>query len=162
MEPLVADGRDRDFGRGSSAYDRFHGDPRAEHPNLGTIGEAPFYALPLHVGSVGTKGGPRVDGHGRVLHVRDRPIPGLYGAGNVVASPAGPAYYGGGTSIGMGTVWGHLAGTHAASFATGAAATGVSSDGRGNAGGRGEAPDVRVDDTDPLVRRAPAAGPERR
>ena len=45
---------------------------------------------------------------------RDRPIPGLYGAGNVVASPAGPAYYGGGTSIGMGMVWGHLAGTHAA------------------------------------------------
>ncbi len=110
---FVADGRDRDFGRGSSAYDRFHGDPRAEHPNLGAIGEAPFYALPLHIGSVGTKGGPRVDGHGRVLHVRDRPIPGLYGAGNVVASPAGPAYYGGGTSIGMGTVWGHLAGTHA-------------------------------------------------
>jgi len=36
-----------------------------------------------------------------------------------VASPAGPAYYGGGTSIGMGTVWGHLAGTHAASFVTG-------------------------------------------
>ena len=119
---FVADGRDRDFGRGSSAYDRFHGDPRAEHPNLGTIDEAPFYALPLHIGSVGTKGGPRVDGHGRVLHVRDRPIPGLYGAGNVVASPAGPAYYGGGTSIGMGTVWGHLAGTHAAPFATGAAA----------------------------------------
>ena len=109
-----ADGRDRDFGRGTSAYDRFHGDPTAAHPNLGTIEQGPFYALPVHIGSVGTKGGPRVDGHGRVLHVRDRPIPGLYGAGNVVASPAGPAYYGGGTSIGMGMVWGHLAGTHAA------------------------------------------------
>ena len=35
-----------------------------------------------------------------------------------MASPAGPAYYGGGTSIGMGVVWGHLAGTHAGSFAT--------------------------------------------
>jgi 3-oxosteroid 1-dehydrogenase len=115
---FVADGRDRDFGRGQSAYDRFHGDPLASHPNLGTIEQGPFYALPVYIGSVGTKGGPRIDGDGRVLHVKDRPIPGLYGAGNVVASPAGPAYYGGGTSIGMGLVWGHLAGSHAASFVT--------------------------------------------
>jgi 3-oxosteroid 1-dehydrogenase len=115
---FVADGRDRDFGRGASAYDRFHGDPSASHPNLGSIERGPFYALPVRVGSVGTKGGPRVDTHGRVLHVDDRPIPGLYGAGNVIASPAGPAYFGGGTSIGMGLVWGQLAGSHAATFAT--------------------------------------------
>jgi succinate dehydrogenase/fumarate reductase flavoprotein subunit len=121
---FVADGRDRDFGRGSSAYDRFHGDPSAPHPNLGTIERGPFYAFPIHVGSVGTKGGPRVDADGRVLHVSDRPIPGLYGAGNVIASPAGPAYYGGGTSIGMGMVWGHLAGTHAATYATAGVAAG--------------------------------------
>jgi 3-oxosteroid 1-dehydrogenase len=119
---LVRDGFDRDFGRGSSAYDRFHGDPSAAHPNLGTVEEGPFYALPIHIGSVGTKGGPRVDVDGRVQHVQDRPIPGLYGAGNVIASPAGPAYYGGGTSIAMGIVWGHLAGGHAASYATTAAA----------------------------------------
>ncbi len=115
---MVSSGHDGDFGRGSSAYDRFHGDPSAPHPNLGTIEQGPFYALPIHVGSVGTKGGPRIDAHGRVLHVRDRPIPGLYGAGNVIASPAGPAYYGGGTSIGMGMVWGHVAGSHAASVVT--------------------------------------------
>jgi succinate dehydrogenase/fumarate reductase flavoprotein subunit len=118
---FVADGHDRDFGRGDSAYDRFHGDPSAPHPNLGTVEHGPFYALPVHVGSVGTKGGPRVDADGRVLHVHDRPVPGLYGAGNVIASPAGPAYYGGGTSIGMGLVWGHLAGTHAAGHAAGVA-----------------------------------------
>jgi len=115
---MVGEGSDHDFGRGSSAYDRFHGDPSASHPNLGTIEVGPYYALPVHVGSVGTKGGPRVDEHGRIQHVRDRPIPGLYGAGNVIASPAGPAYYGGGTSIGMGLVWGHLAGSHAGSLAT--------------------------------------------
>jgi succinate dehydrogenase/fumarate reductase flavoprotein subunit len=115
---LVGDGRDRDFGRGDSAYDRFHGDPNAPHPNLGTIDRGPYYALPIHVGTVGTKGGPRVDLHGRVMHVHGHPIPGLYGAGNVIASPAGPAYYGGGTSIGMGMVWGHLSGAHAASYTT--------------------------------------------
>jgi succinate dehydrogenase/fumarate reductase flavoprotein subunit len=124
---FVGQGLDRDFGRGSSAYDRFHGDPGAPHPNLGTVEVGPFYALPVHVGSVGTKGGPRVDAHGRVLHVGDRPIPGLYGAGNVIASPAGPAYYGGGTSIGMGLVWGHGSGTHAATYATASAETALSS-----------------------------------
>ena len=116
---LVAAGRDRDFGRGDSFYDRFHGDPTTSHPNLGTIEQPPYYALPVHLGSVGTSGGPRIDVHGRVQHVRDRPIPGLYGAGNAIASPAGPAYFGGGTTIGMGLVWGHIAGAHAAGCARG-------------------------------------------
>jgi 3-oxosteroid 1-dehydrogenase len=114
---FVATGRDRDFGRGDSYYDRFHGDPTAPHPNLGTVEQPPFYACPVHLGAVGTSGGPRIDAEGRVQHVRDRPIPGLYGAGNVVASPSGPAYFGGGTTIGMALVWGHIAGAGAASFA---------------------------------------------
>ncbi len=113
---LVASGRDRDFGRGDSFYDRFHGDPTAPHPNLGTIEQAPYYACPVYLGAVGTSGGPRIDVNGRVQHVRDRPIPGLYGAGNAIASPSGPAYFGGGTTIGLGLVWGHIAGTHAAGF----------------------------------------------
>lgn len=119
---FVAAGRDRDFGRGDSFYDRFHGDPSAAHPNLGRIESPPYYALPVHLGAVGTSGGPRIDEAGRIRHVRDRPIPGLYGAGNVVASPAGPAYFGGGTTIAMALVWGHIAGLSAAAFA---------SDGRG-------------------------------
>src|SRR3546814_16606011 len=89
---FVADGRDRDYGRGDSLYDRFHGDPTAPHPNLGTLERPPYYALPVHLGAVGTSGGPRVDLNGPVQHVRDRPIPGLYGAGNAIASPAGPAF----------------------------------------------------------------------
>jgi 3-oxosteroid 1-dehydrogenase len=112
---FVAQGRDEDFGRGDSAYDRFHGDPSAAHPNLGTIEQGPFYALPVHTGAVGTKGGPIVNEHAQVLDVRGRPIPGLYAAGNVMANPAGPAYFGGGCSIGTGMVWGFLAGEHAAS-----------------------------------------------
>jgi 3-oxosteroid 1-dehydrogenase len=111
---FVASGRDRDYGRGDSLYDRFHGDPTAPHPNLGTLERGPYYALPVHLGAVGTSGGPRIDTRGRVQHVRDRPIPGLYGAGNAIASPAGPAYFGGGTTIGMALVWGHIAGANAA------------------------------------------------
>ena len=113
---FVADGRDRDYGRGDSYYDRFHGDPTAPHPNLGTLEQGPYYALPVYLGAVGTSGGPRVEVDGRVQHVRDRPIVGLYGAGNAIASPAGPAYFGGGTTIGMALVWGHIAGASAASY----------------------------------------------
>ena len=116
---FVAEGHDRDFGRGDSFYDRFHGDPTASHANLGTIERGPYYALPVHLGAVGTNGGPRVDSHGRVQHVRDRPIPGLYGAGNAVASPGGPAYFGGGTTIAMALVWGHLAGVDAGAYVQG-------------------------------------------
>jgi 3-oxosteroid 1-dehydrogenase len=114
---FVVDGRDRDFGRGNSFYDRFHGDPTAPHPNLGTIERPPYYALPVHLGAVGTSGGPRIDSQGRVQHVRDRHIPGLYGAGNAIGSPAGPAYFGGGTTIGMALVWGHIAGAAAGVYA---------------------------------------------
>lgn len=103
-------GRDPDFGRGDSYYDRFHGDPEAPHPNLGTIEVAPFYALAVHPGCVGTKGGPVTDSRGRVLDTRGRVIPGLFAAGNVAASPAGPAYFGGGCSIAMALTWGYLAG----------------------------------------------------
>jgi len=110
---FVAAERDADFGRGDSAYDRFHGDPSAPHPNLGTIAEPPYYAFEVHTGAVGTKGGPIVDEHARVIDVRGDPIPGLYAAGNVMANPAGPAYFGGGCSIGTGMVWGFLAGEHA-------------------------------------------------
>jgi predicted oxidoreductase len=116
---MVADGRDRDFGRGDSFYDRFHGDPTAPHPTLGTLERGPFYACPVYLGAVGTSGGPRIDDQARIQHVRDRPIPGLYGAGNVIASPAGPAYFGGGTTIGMALVWGHIAGTGAAAYVRG-------------------------------------------
>ncbi|HEY6417291.1 MAG TPA: hypothetical protein VIX41_13665, partial [Acidimicrobiales bacterium] len=45
--------------------------------------------------------------------------------GNAVASPAGPAYFGGGTTIGMALVWGHIAGETAGTQAQGVAATGV-------------------------------------
>ncbi len=114
---FVDAGRDRDFGRGDSLYDRFHGDPTAPHPNLGRIERPPFYALPVHLGAVGTSGGPRIDVDGRIQHVHDRPIPGLYGAGNAIGSPAGPAYFGGGTTIGMALVWGHVAGAAAGAHA---------------------------------------------
>ena len=45
----------------------------------------------------------------------------LAGLSTVMANPAGPAYFGGGCSIGTGMVWGFLAGEHAAALVGGAA-----------------------------------------
>ena len=76
---------------------------------------APFYAMPLYDGTLGTNGGPRIDADARVLRHDGNPIPGLYAAGNASASVFGPAYPGGGATIGPALTFGYLAGRHAAS-----------------------------------------------
>lgn len=112
---LAAAGRDEDFGRGDHAYDRFMGDARAPHPVLAPLAEPPFYALRILPGCLGTKGGPRTDDRGRVLHVETgEPLAGLYAAGNVSASPFGFAYPGAGGTIGPCLVFGGRAGEAAA------------------------------------------------
>jgi hypothetical protein len=113
---LAVAGGDTDFGRGDFAYDRFMGDPRAENAVLAPIEQAPFYAVEVLPGCLGTKGGPRTDSEGRVLGAAGaRPIGGLYAAGNVAASPFGFAYPGAGGTIGPALVFGHRAG-HAAAL----------------------------------------------
>lgn len=108
------EGKDKDFGRGESAFDRFQGDHEAPHPNLGTIELPPYYALPVHAGALGTKGGPRIDTKARVLNVAGEPIAGLYAAGNVAASVTGPSYFGVGSTLGPAMTFGYIAGTAAA------------------------------------------------
>lgn len=111
---LAATGDDPDFGRGRSIYDRFVGDPTASHPTLGPVEEPPFYAVRLHPGCLGTKGGPRTDIHGQVRHQDGGIIEGLYAVGNAAASPLGAAYPGAGGTIGPLLVAAHAAGTAAA------------------------------------------------
>ncbi|MDV3127883.1 FAD-dependent oxidoreductase [Mycobacterium sp. 21AC1] len=108
---------DPDFGRGSSAYDGYWGDPDAATPagqTLGPIDTAPYYAVPVTVGAMGTKGGPRTDRDGRVLHVTGNPIPGLFAAGNAMAGVTGKAYGGAGGTLGPAMVFGYRAGIAAA------------------------------------------------
>lgn len=106
----VAAGGDPDFGRGSSAYDGYWGD---DGKTLGPVDTAPYYAVPVSVGSMGTKGGPRTDRDGRVLHVSGAPIEGLFAAGNAMAGVTGRAYGGAGGTISPAMVFGFRAG-HAA------------------------------------------------
>jgi succinate dehydrogenase/fumarate reductase flavoprotein subunit len=107
---LARAGRDLDFGRGESAYERYLGDSNAPHPSLGTVERPPFFALPVHPGAVGTKGGPRTDARARVLRWDGEPVPGLYAAGNAMAAAIGPGTVAGGLTIGSALTFGWIAG----------------------------------------------------
>jgi hypothetical protein len=110
----AAAGTDADFGRGTYPYDRWIGDPSAAHPTLAPLCEAPFYAVDVHLGCMGTKGGPRTDDRGRVLSTRRTAVSGLYAAGNAAASPFGTATAAGGATLGPALVFGFRAGEAAA------------------------------------------------
>ncbi|WP_270934623.1 FAD-dependent oxidoreductase [Falsiroseomonas oryzae] len=76
------------------------------------IVEPPFHSYPIVSSNVFTFGGVKVDSRARVLDSADRPIPGLYAAGEVVGMYWGN--YTGATSVLKGLVFGRLAGTDAA------------------------------------------------
>jgi 3-oxosteroid 1-dehydrogenase len=116
---FALEGVDRDHGRGQSLYDHFYGDPdHKPNPNLGTITKRPFYALQVHPGAIGTKGGARVNADAQVLRVDGGPIPGLYAAGNVMAGVTGAGYPGAGATIAAAMTFGFIAGRHAAATTT--------------------------------------------
>ncbi|MFI9408260.1 3-oxosteroid 1-dehydrogenase [Nocardia gamkensis] len=116
-------GRDEDFRRGDSAYDRYYGDPTVRpNPCLAPIEQGPFYAVEMVPGDLGTKGGLVTDEHARVLDSDDRPIPGLYAAGNNSASVMGNDYAGAGATIGPAMVFGYIAAGHLADNQPGATA----------------------------------------
>lgn len=103
-------GLDDDFGRGNSLSDRYYADPRAGvNPCLRPLTDAPFYAIRIYPGDLGTKGGLVTDAQGRVLDARGTPLPGLFAAGNTSASVMGTTYPGAGGTIGPALVFGALA-----------------------------------------------------
>jgi 3-oxosteroid 1-dehydrogenase len=107
-------GEDPDFGRGThvwSAYmsgDKYH----EPNPNLGPLLKPPFYAVELvrSGGSAIPAAGVIVDQHQRVIGWDDRPIAGLYAAGNSVARMETGAVMQSGVSNARGMTHGYLAG----------------------------------------------------
>ena len=107
---FAATGVDEQFGRGDSGYDRYYGDPTVQpNPCPAPIDQAPFYAITMVPGDLGTKGGLRTDAHGRVLRADGSTIDGLYAAGNVSAPVMGHTYAGPGATIGPAITFGYLA-----------------------------------------------------
>ncbi|WP_328475360.1 FAD-dependent oxidoreductase [Actinoplanes sp. NBC_00393] len=112
---LAASGRDDDFHRGDSAYDRYYGDPSiTPNPCLGPIDEGPFYAIKVVPGDLGTCGGVRADALGRALRPDGTVIEGLYATGNAAGNAFGRVYPGPGATIGQGLSFGYAAAQHAA------------------------------------------------
>jgi succinate dehydrogenase/fumarate reductase flavoprotein subunit len=112
---FAARGEDPDFGKGKDVYERFNGTPgHRPNPCVKPIVQAPFYAVKLVPGDIGTFVGLRADAHARALDASGAVIEGLYVAGNDAGSCFGGTYPGAGTSIGPAMVFGHLAALDAA------------------------------------------------
>lgn len=114
---FCAGGHDDDFNRGDSAHDRYWGDRRigsGVESTLGPVDTAPYYAVRMRPGALGTKGGPRTDVNGQVEHIDGHPIDGLYATGNVASSVMGGTYGGAGGTLAPAMVFGWIAGAHAA------------------------------------------------
>ena len=110
---------DADFSRGKTGYDRFYGDRSRDGAaaTLGALTKAPFYAVEIRMGALGTNGGPKTNAQAQILDVDGEPIAGLFGAGNVISAPTGSVYAGAGGTLGPALTFGYVAGRAAARLA---------------------------------------------
>ncbi len=110
-------GEDPDFGRGSHPWSEWMcGDPfHKPNANLGTLLKGPFYAVEMKRmgGTAIPSNGLLTDQHSRVMGWDDKPIEGLYAAGNSVARMETGAVMQSGVSNARGMTHGWLAARHA-------------------------------------------------
>jgi len=107
-------GVDEDFHRGERQVELLFNGPTAEktgkNPTMYPIStKGPYYAALLTGGNLDSKGGPMTNADGQVLNAVGEPIPGLYGAGNCVASASARAYWAGGATLGPFIAFAYLA-----------------------------------------------------
>jgi succinate dehydrogenase/fumarate reductase flavoprotein subunit len=108
-------GVDEEFGRGASELNRFNGDAsNTPNPCLRPIGPGPYYALAVWPSDLASSAGLRTDARGRVLARDERPLTGLYAAGNDAVSIFRGTYPGPGTMLGPAIVFGWAAALDAA------------------------------------------------
>ena len=103
---FAAGGTDPVFHRGEKPWE-IHYLPG--HRTIGPISEGPFVGYRVRAGVFGTRGGPVINENAQIVDFGNRPIPGLFGAGNVVAHPFASAYPGGGGTLGPAVTFGHVA-----------------------------------------------------
>jgi 3-oxosteroid 1-dehydrogenase len=106
----VAAGQDPDYHRGTFWWEAFMTGGPTPESCMRPVSKAPFYAIEMRNGTIGTNGGMRIDRSARVLSYGRGVIPGLYAAGNASACVFGGAYPGGGGTIGPALTFGYIAG----------------------------------------------------
>lgn len=112
----AAKGEDPEFGKGGDSYQRFNGAVgHAPNPCVAPIATAPYYAVKLLCGDIGTFAGIRTDGTARVVDRDGRPVEGLSAVGNDMASLMGGTYPGAGITIGPALTFGYVVGRRLAS-----------------------------------------------
>jgi len=113
---MAIQGRDDDFAKGETPYNRIQGDADAGWPNpcMAPLGRGPFYAVRVLPGSLGTFAGLKTDDQARVLDASGQAIAGLYAAGNDMNSIMAGRYPSGGITLGPAMTFGYIAAHHAA------------------------------------------------
>ena len=109
MNGFARAGRDLDFHRGESLFDRYYGDEKVQpNPCLAPLETSPYYGLVVYAGDLGTKGGLKTDASARVLRDDGEVIPGLFAIGNCSASMMGHTYPGAGGTMGPAMTFGYI------------------------------------------------------
>jgi succinate dehydrogenase/fumarate reductase flavoprotein subunit len=113
-------GVDEEFGKGETAYNRIQGDAAMSaergwpNPCMAPLVRAPFHAVRVVPGSLGTFAGLQTDTDARVLDGQGRAVAGLFAVGNDKHSVFAGHYPSGGITLGPALTFGWLAGRAAA------------------------------------------------
>lgn len=108
-------GEDPEFARGSTAFNRYLADANHKpNPCVAPILQAPFYALKVIMGDLGTFDGLRTTTVGEVLDRNNQVIEGLYAVGNDRESVMGGNYPAAGITLGPNMTFGYVTARHIA------------------------------------------------
>jgi succinate dehydrogenase/fumarate reductase flavoprotein subunit len=113
-------GIDEDYAKGQTPYNRIQGDAALAqatglaNPCMAPLLQAPFYAVRIVAGSLGTFAGLRANANAQVLDAQAQAIAGLYAGGNDMNSLMGGNYPSGGITLGPAMTFGFIAAHHAA------------------------------------------------
>lgn len=115
---FAREGKDPDFHRGESTYDRQWGEVvfpgRKPSPVLGTLEKPPYYGVQVNLTTAGNLGGLVTDVFGQVIDVRGKVIAGLYATSNTQAMLPLGHHYDSGAAQGKSMVFGYIAARHMA------------------------------------------------
>ena len=115
-------GRDDAFGKGSTLYNQYLGEPGyTPNPCLGPLRQGPFWGVKVYAGDIGTACGIRCNENAQALDAQGQVIEGLYAAGNDMHSVMGGEYPAPGITLGPALTFGWVAAQHMLDTQTSAA-----------------------------------------